>query len=450
MTSLVVLRAACSAVIICSASFAWAGPASPVPANLAQLPSLQARTPALDVRERGVLTRGAWTPDPHITRDVYFARRSEDSAKVTFYSGSDSLALVVAPGESKDFIVWVGGHVACLSSVSAIRRPPRHVPASNAPVEIPFTIGPGHKMRVKARVNGSQPLSLIFDTGAFGMTLFPSAAAKRTQTDGGVKADVRGTGGFTTGMMTIDNRVELTGLEWEDQDIITMSRQSEPGDGILGIGQFQDRVLEIDFDRRVIVVHDSLPAAAREHVRIPLEWKGTLLSMPLGFRTSSGSGRTDVLLDTGSNGTLNLDSAFTARYASAQERTWGMPAYARGIGPARIALERTTLPEVRLGGATIPDVPVYLVPVVASRGITSTIGLELLRRFHLYVDLRHDALYLKPAKDLRAPFPERFYGRPPWLAIGGVVTVAALFLMFLLRRRRGAAGARPETRRLMS
>jgi predicted aspartyl protease len=397
-----------------------------------------------------VLTRGAWTPDPRIARDVYFARRSEDSARVTFYSGPDSLALVVAPGESQDFIVWVDGHVACLSSVSASRRSPRRVGSSSGPVEIPFTMGPGSKMRVQARVNGSRPLSLLFDTGGFEMTLFPSAAAKRAQTHGGVKTPVQGTGGVTTGMKTVDNRVEITGLEWEDQEIITMSRQSEPGDGILGIGQFHDHVVEIDFDRHVMVLHDSLPADAREHARIPLEWKGTVLSMPMGFRTTSGSGRADVLLDTGSNGTLTLDSAFTARYASAQKRTWGMPAYAGGIGPARIALERTTLPEVRLGDVSIPEVPVYLVPAVASRGMTSIIGLELLRRFHLYIDLRHDALYLKPAKDLRAPYPERFYGRPPLLAIVGVIAIVFLFWMFLLRRRRAAAGARPETRSPMS
>jgi hypothetical protein len=105
-------------------------------------------------------------------------------------------------------------------------------------------------------------LDLIFDAGADINVLYPSAMDKggRLQFDGTVSN--AGTGGTTLRQTSHDNRVGTAGLRWDHEPVMYVEKQADAADGILGYRVFEDRVVEIDYDRMLMIVHDALPPHA--------------------------------------------------------------------------------------------------------------------------------------------------------------------------------------------
>jgi hypothetical protein len=65
------------------------------------------------------------------------------------------------------------------------------------------------------------------------------------------------------------NTIEIAGLRWDDLPVAVADNMTRREDAIVGNTLFQDRILEIDYDRMVLVIHDTLPdlsLAARRHV----------------------------------------------------------------------------------------------------------------------------------------------------------------------------------------
>jgi hypothetical protein len=55
------------------------------------------------------------------------------------------------------------------------------------------------------------------------------------------------------------NTIEIAGLRWDDVPVAVADNMTRREDVIVGNTLFQDRVLEIDYDRMVLVIHGTLP-----------------------------------------------------------------------------------------------------------------------------------------------------------------------------------------------
>jgi hypothetical protein len=195
----------------------------------------------------------------------------------------------------------------------------------------------------------------------------------------------------------------------------------------------------------LFVVHDHLPALGEGWTRLPIRWDGTLQIVDLTVTTPSGPHVQPFILDTGSNGSL--------LFGAAEAHELGLPGSlkrigtgrATGVGRGRTPLVRALLPAMELGGVQLTEVPIVVQdPAAGGRPLHSLIGLELLRRFHCYLDYRGSALYLRPNADLHAPYPARFRGgaaRWPLVIAGVVLALGAVVVAGRIRRgRRPSAG----------
>jgi len=55
------------------------------------------------------------------------------------------------------------------------------------------------------------------------------------------------------------NHLEVAGLHWNGLRFDVANNMTHREDGLLGNALFQDKVLEIDYDRGLVIVHDAPP-----------------------------------------------------------------------------------------------------------------------------------------------------------------------------------------------
>ena len=396
------------------------------------LPVLRARSERIDVRDGRRWLPGGWVADPALPLDTYLAEPASRPRRITFYSDLDSLTFEAEPGSQHDFTIRLADGRECRTRLSCLRTTGQATAgAAPGPVELPLAFTRNDKTYTLMSINGSRPLRMMFDAGAGITVVYPSAqrAGAKLVWDG--NSENHGTGGATTRRTSSDNRITAAGLRWDHVPVLAVERQAEPFDGIVGPDLFAERVLELDFQRGRFVVHDSLPAAAHGFARLPLRYDGLIPSLPMVL---GHSGRTDslwVVFDTGANGAAALSHATAVRLGL----PGGLPVLRRarigGVGAARMSGDIVSMPSLGLAGVHLKDVPVFVEHAAAVHRMGDLLGMDVLRRFHLYIDFDHDELYLQALPTAHEPFSRR--GMSPML--WGLTGAAALLVLFVLLRR---------------
>lgn len=121
-----------------------------------------------------------------------------------------------------------------------------------------------------------------------------------------------GTGGVTTRQTSSDNRLDVAGLRWEHEPMLFIEKQADPADGIVGYTVFQEKMVEIDFDRMLMTIHDTLPTKLDGFSKVPMPFAGTLTAVEVGLSDGKKRVAGHFALDTGGGGTMNISHAFSA------------------------------------------------------------------------------------------------------------------------------------------
>jgi hypothetical protein len=413
------------------------------PSALAQpdLPVLKANSRSVHFIDGGKPMRGEWLLDPTIALDVYDAFRTDQPKTITVTTDIESKSFEVEPGNVYDFVILLNGKDVCKTRISTMVQGYTRAAAASAtgPVTIPITIEKG-KLHLRGRVNGSQPLDLIFDTGADTCALYPSAKSKGAEMTFDGTVNNAGTGGITVRQISRSNRLEIAEVQWSQEPFIFIERQAEPADGIIGYTVFENRIVEFDYDRMVMVVHDSLPAHAAEYTRIAMPYAGSLTAVDVVMSSGESSWRGPFILDTAGGSSMLVNQAFaTVNNMHSTLRKVGT-SVSRGVGSGPIHSNQLMLPKLELAGHTLNDVPIHV--EVPSDGNKAPPGgvlcMEVLSRFNTILDYPSNQAYFKPSARFAEPFKLRRSGPPPAAiaAIAGGVTVLAAWM--LLRRAKAA------------
>jgi hypothetical protein len=434
----------------CTGALCLLGSLIPAQAAHAQQapPVLKANSTAVDVRDGDRFLKGEWIIDPTVALDVYVARRSTEGKRVTFITDIDSMSFDVQPGHTYDFVILLNGEDACPTRISTMTQSYRRVDPSSTPGPdtIPISIRHG-KLHLEGRINDSRMLDFIFDTGAEICALFPSAMPKgaRLRLDG--TTNNVGTGGTTARQTSSDNRLEIAGLRWDHEPVVYVEKQADRADGIVGYPVFVGKVVEIDFDRMVMAVHDTLPAHAAGFAKTPMPFSGSLPAVESilinGEKRASGL----FVLDTAGSGAMVVNQAFAAAHGLHGLMENLGTSTSRGVGNAGIRNHLLLLPQLTIAGFTLPNVPINV--ELPSDGNEAPPGgvlcMEVLQRFNMILDFQRNEAYFKPNTTFNAPFKARLSG-PPWPVILGIAVASVVSFIGLVllraRRRRSHEGVR--------
>jgi hypothetical protein len=249
--------------------------------------------------------------------------------------------------------------------------------AETQPVEIPFTFTDGF-IRIQARVpQSTEPLYFLLDSGA-GASVLSLRTAQRLHLPLGKTESVRGVGVSAAarhldGISAAASGVTLSNIPLAVDLSSADGLCSKPIDGLIGVGFFKDRVVQIDYAKRVLRITSATPATAAVVERLPVKMMNGIMCVPVGVNDSTVRW---TRLDTGCNDALH----------------WVIPRPAGRGNHNAVSIgfvtdtDDTSLTSVSLGKRSLPTVKTALHGSPLFPGEAGLLGNGILSQFIVTVD----------------------------------------------------------------
>lgn len=290
-------------------------------------------------------------------------------------------------------------------------------------VTIPFEMVNRHIV-LKAQVDNSRPLSFVLDTGdQFSIINLDRAKELGLKLEGEVHVGGAGSA-VSTGAFVRNSSFTLPGFPGFSQPLklaLPIGRMAprlgQDFDGIIGGEFIKQFVVELDYQARVIKLHDKEEFTywgPGESIPIKLSSAGHPIIeaevTPLGSAPATGK----FVLDVGSSGALILYSPFVA----AQNLLGTNPKTIRAIGvggagglvTARIG----RVSELKIGRFRISN-PITLFAedkagAFADPALVGNIGQQIAGKFRLFLDYSHNRIIFEPNNSFAESFDRAFGG----------------------------------------
>jgi len=399
------------------------------------VPVIRAKSDQIHIRDGAFLLEGRL--NPKLKPDRYDALRSRAEKKVVFYTDVDSIAVTVKPGSSFDFVV-LHDRDSCFQRISGNARSYTKACAGCVIDQdtIPFTFGKGNKIHLQGSINGSQLLDLMFDTGASTTVLYPSAKEKGVKLAFDGTTENAGVGGSSTRQTSSRNKIQIGQLIWERESVLFVEQQADKADGIIGFNLFSDKILEIDYDHKRIIVHDRPFTVEPGYSKLKLSYSGYLARFPATVMKGSTPQTALFVFDSGSDGSIGLDPAFAKRNGLPGDMEELGTSTSHGVGSGSFQNKIVLLPELKIGNSLLTHVPMT-VPMPEGNEFTSdnVFGMDVMRRFNTIIDYQQNWLYLKPNSLIGEPYRKPV--NKTWI-IAGVIVIVLLLLGTIIYFRKNS------------
>lgn len=310
--------------------------------------------------------------------------------------------------------------VLCLFGAAAFGQ-------TRKPFAIPVEVS-NNIVLMQVSVNNSKPLSFILDTGASGTVISESRAKElglklEGQTDASTQGGSIGAAYVKDALLQLSKDAELpkttlTAIRLNGLD----SGFGRRIDGILGYEIFNRYVVEIDYASKVVRFHEpqtfKYPGRG-ETIPISIEENTPFVRAKVAT-SEKQSFEGEFLINTGSTGTLYLNSAFVARnkllrlVPNAKSITFG--ALLAGKSAGRIG----RMNSLQFGGIVVANPVTNFSQNTEGDDATEfggMIGSEVLRRFKLIIDYSRKQITLEPSEQVTEPYEFDMSGAS--LAAGG-------------------------------
>lgn len=368
------------------------------------LPVLKANDPNLSIRDGMTFMEDYWTVSPDIALDVYEANRSSETKTVVFYSDLDSLTFELIPGQFHDFLVVVNKSDTCLNRIqSDVFTLTTRVLKSDT---IPFELTEHNNIVIQAILNERDTLRLMFHTDAGAIALTDKAIQKIEELsfDDSVKA--KSWGGIHSMGYSLGNSLAMGFLNWDSLAIWQDKNSGHGTDGKFGPHLFADKVIEVNYDKRLLIIHSKLPMLSSDFQKLPIHFnRGTMyIDGLLQLGDQQVSHRFDI--HSGYSGALLVDDDFANRHALSEHLEIISQSELKDSFGNTLVTKDAILPAFSIGDFTFQSVPLgFFEGKVGNRHI-SVFGADLLRRFNVVFDLQQAYIYLQPSEDFVIAFEE--------------------------------------------
>ena len=294
---------------------------------------------------------------------------------------------------------------------------------ATAPATVPFELNNRHIV-LKGKVN-SQPIEFVLDTGdQYAIVDLDLAKRMNLNLEGNVR--VGGAGASTLmGAFVKDATFTLDGLPGFSQPVkmalplgnILSPRAGRAFQGIIGYEFIREFVVEIDYQARVLKLHDKdkfTYSGPGESIPITLVHGHPILEAEVTPAGSTTPLKGKFVFDIGAAMTLALHSPFVA-----ENKLLGPHAKTiRSLGGAGAGGETTgqlgRVTELKLGSLTIKN-PITLFSedkagALANSALAGNIGARVAAKFRLFLDYGRKRIIFEPNSTFAAPYDQSSAG----------------------------------------
>ena len=372
-----------------------------------KLPILKTNKNSINIKEGNSEYKDIWTISPEVNPDIFVTNPFSGTKIITFYSDIDTISFTVKPNKKYNFIILVNGKDKAYTQINTDSKEKpslepklfyKRLKNTNQETDtIPFTLGKDNGIHLKGKINNSDTLDFLFDTGA-GISVIPSSIINQK-----VNLTIDGSqeNGGTDGVATVDksskNTIEINNLKWENVPLLSINYQKPSFDAVLGWIAFEDKIVEIDYEKSVLVIHPFLPNLSTEYTRLEFKLIGGIpyIKCKLIVNEKECEGWFDF--DTGSDGELMIGQKFAKD--NLLNNVMKNIGTSKSVGSTGIEIKNNDviLPKLKLGEYEMYQIPLSIQEQeVEGNEHNENIGNNILKRFNAIIDFKNNYIYLKP------------------------------------------------------
>jgi Aspartyl protease len=259
---------------------------------------------------------------------------------------------------------------------------------------IPFTLNRQSNICVKARINYSDTLTLMFHSASTGITLTRTTVDTKLALSATQSDTVQTWGGSAESQYSEGNTLKIGKLTWDNQTIYINENSGANTDGKFGHDFFSDKILEFDYDNKWLLAHAKLPQKARKYHKMNLYVSDGALFMEGGLTIGSTLYRDTFMIHTGYGGAILLDPSIGDQYNMKAQLATISSSELRDAYNNVFKIETKQLPELRIGNKRLKNVPLSFA-ARSSEIPMKVFGNDLLKRFNVIFDFEKRHIYLK-------------------------------------------------------
>lgn len=280
------------------------------------------------------------------------------------------------------------------------------------PVEIPFELATRHIM-LKVNIDGSRPLSFVLDTGdKYAIVDLDRAKELGLKLQGQIRVGGAGAG-TQTGAYVEGSNFTIPGLAGFVQPVrmaLPIGHMAQgfgqAFDGIIGYDFIKEFVVEVDYQSRVIRLHDKdtfTYSGPGESIPISLESPGHGSGHPILEAELTPIGGAPIkgkyVLDIGSGLALALHSPFVKDHGLLAPEHKTIKAFGAGAG-GEINARLGRVSELKIGRFKISN-PMTLFSedtagAFANRSLSGNIGAQIAGKFRIFLDYGRSRIIFEP------------------------------------------------------
>lgn len=387
------------------------------------LPVIRTGNGPVDIRDGWHLKQGYWQVMPDRRPDYYYVEIPEQSHAVTFITDQDSIRFNVEFGKNYDFIILRNGKDSCYTRIVASYKNNRSLLPSAMPGEDPdtlhFHLGKNRKLYLDGFLNGSEVRNCQLDLGAGGIIINESSIPK-VHIHFDQKTTLANSDGVNEVPLSNFNQLKIGNLTWDSLPVLVAKNMQPAEDLLLSNALFKNKVLEINYDKKLLIVRDKLPADISTYKRLDMLLDQDILPfIPVRLHTHDSAQSGWVMFDTGAWTTI-INSKDAGK------------GYQMMVQLASLAgLKNRLSPTLIIGSYQMTGFHYKTRDMGGGSRLSLILGVDMLRRFNMVLDNRHGYIYLKPNLFWDAPYakPDEYY------VLRVAVAVILILIIFLVYQR---------------
>lgn len=278
--------------------------------------------------------------------------------------------------------------------------------ASKNQVDIPFILTDYNNIVVKAVLNFSDTVNLMFHTAANAVTLTEDAIKKTSSIrfTGNIDSIKSWGGQANTARLSIKNNLQIGKLNWENVSITENLNSGQFTDGKFGIDLFKGWTIEIDFDQSMIRLYKNLAKKIRGYEKINLIVDNDMLFINADCKIKDSVYSNKFLLHAGYAGAILIDDQFALdKNLGSLLKITGEKSLKDSYGNI-VKTKQAILPLFSINKTSLENLPVGFFEGAIGRQTMSVIGGEILKRFNIIISADRKYIYMKPNQFMATPY----------------------------------------------
>lgn len=286
--------------------------------------------------------------------------------------------------------------------------------AQNKPIDkIPFEIRKDNRIYIKCKVNETDSLSFLFDTGANGTVINSYILGKKINLNLDKEKENNGAHGVHMVKISTNNTLQFGNLKKENLDLLSIDYGADQFDGVFGTNLIDKYIVEIDYDKKELRFYEPKEYVYPKNTsyrkfRMGTVNNGNLYTIKTSIILNKKKYKGNLVLDTGADGEISLSQPFVDKYSL--DTKMKAVAKATSTGSEGISVESpiVILPEIELNDFHFYNIPSILY-TSGKGGFIKTdragsFGNNFLKRFNIILDIPNMQIFMKPNNLLHLPY----------------------------------------------